>query len=66
MTLRTDAVVHSIIYDDAREKVTGVRVIDRLTKETTDYFARVIFLNAACLNSNLVLLNSKSERFLEP
>lgn len=63
MTLRTDAVVHSIMYDDAKEKVTGVRVIDRLTKETTDYFARVIFLNAACLNSNLVLLNSKSERF---
>ncbi len=63
MTLRTDAVVHSIIYDDAKEKATGVRVVDRLTKETTDYFARVIFLNAACINSNLVLLNSKSSRF---
>lgn len=63
MTIRTEAVVHSIIYDDAQQKVTGVRVIDSETKEVTDYFARVIFLNAACLNTNLILLNSKSERF---
>jgi len=63
MTLRTDAVVHSIIYDEEQEKATGVRVIDSISKETTDYFARVIFLNASCLNSNLMLLNSKSSRF---
>ena len=63
LTLQTDAVVQSIIYDDEQGKVTGVRVINRITKETTDYFARIIFLNAACLNSNLILLNSKSKRF---
>jgi len=63
LTLRPDSVVHSIIYDDKASKATGVRVIDRLTKETTEYFARIIFVNAACLNSNLLLLNSTSERF---
>ncbi len=63
LTLRPDSVVHSIIYDDKAGKATGVRVIDRLTKETTEYFARIIFVNAACLNSNLLLLNSTSERF---
>jgi choline dehydrogenase-like flavoprotein len=63
LTLQPDAVVHSIIYDDQQEKVTGVRVIDRLTKETTEYFAKIIFLNAGCLNSNLILMNSKSARF---
>ena len=63
MTLRTDAVVHSVIYDDQQQKAVGVRVIDARTKEITDYYARVIFLNAACLNTNLILLNSKSERF---
>ncbi len=63
LTLQPDSVVQSIIYDEAAGKATGVRVIHRLTKETTDYFARVIFLNASTLNSNLVLLNSKSERF---
>jgi len=55
--------VHSIIYDDKRGKAVGVRVIDAITKQPTDYFARVIFVNAACLNSNLILLNSTSNRF---
>lgn len=63
MTLRPDSVVHSIIYDDKKGKATGVRVIDAHTKETTEYFARIIFVNAAALNSNLILLNSRSSRF---
>ena len=63
LTLQPDSVVHSIIYDNTLGKATGVRVINRLTKETTEYYARVIFLNASTLNSNLILLNSKSERF---
>ena len=63
LTIRPDAVVHSIIYDDKKEKVTGVRVIDRITREFTEFYSKVIFLNAATLNSNLILLNSQSQRF---
>jgi choline dehydrogenase-like flavoprotein len=63
MTLRTDAVVHSIIYDEEKGKATGVRVIDAHTKEMEEYFADVIFVNAAALNTNLILLNSTSTRF---
>ena len=63
LTLRTHAVVHSIIYDDAKAKATGVRVIDAHTKQVTEYFAPVIFLNAGAINTNLVLLNSISKRF---
>lgn len=63
LTLRPDSVVHSLIYDDQKEKVTGVCVIDRVTKKATEYFAKVIFLNAATLNTNLILLNSTSSRF---
>jgi choline dehydrogenase-like flavoprotein len=63
LTIRPHSVVHSIIYDDKKGKVTGVKIIDAITKQEEDYFAKVIFLNAACLNSNLVLLNSKSNRF---
>src|SRR4029077_5831297 len=63
MVLRTDSVVHSIIFDEKKGRATGVRVIDTKTKQATEYFARAIFLNAACLNSNLVLLNSTSSRF---
>ncbi|HEV3251948.1 MAG TPA: GMC family oxidoreductase, partial [Puia sp.] len=63
LTMRTDSVVHSVIYDDKKEKATGVRVIDAHTKELTEFFAKIIFVNAACLNSNLILLNSTSGRF---
>jgi choline dehydrogenase-like flavoprotein len=63
MTLRPHSVVHSIIYDEKKGKAIGVRVIDAQTKATTDFFAKIIFVNAACLNTNLVLLNSTSKRF---
>jgi choline dehydrogenase-like flavoprotein len=63
LTLRPDSVVHSIIYDDRNNKAAGVRVIDAHTKEATEYFAKIIFVNAACFNSNLILLNSTSNRF---
>ncbi|RIV26939.1 GMC family oxidoreductase [Fibrisoma montanum] len=63
LTLRPFSVVHSIIYDDAKGKATGVRVVDTNTKQMTEYYARVIFVNAACLNTNLILLNSTSKRF---
>ncbi len=63
LTLRPFSVVHSIIFDEKLGKATGVRVIDTNTNEAFEYFAKIIFVNAACLNSNLILLNSKSSRF---
>ena len=63
LTLRADSVVHSVLYDEDQQKAIGVRVIDAQTKETQDYFAKVIFVTAATLNTNLILLNSKSKRF---
>ncbi len=63
MTLRPFSVVHSIIYDEKKGKASGVRVIDASTKEVFEYYARIIFVNAACLNTNLLLLNSTSSRF---
>ncbi len=63
MTLRPFSVVHSVIYDDQKDKATGVRVIDANTKDEIEYYAPVIFVNAGALNSNLLLLNSTSHRF---
>lgn len=63
LTLRPFSVAHSIIYDEQKGKAVGVKIIDTNTKEEIDYFARVIFVNAAALNTNLILLNSKSNRF---
>ncbi len=63
LTLRPFSVVHSIIYDEQKGKATGVRVVDTETKEMEEYYAKIIFVNAACLNTNLILLNSTSSRF---
>ncbi|MDX1942769.1 MAG: GMC family oxidoreductase [Saprospiraceae bacterium] len=63
LTLKPDSVVHSIIFDEKKQKATGVRVIDANTKEMSEYYAKIIFVNAATLNSTLILLNSTSSRF---
>jgi choline dehydrogenase-like flavoprotein len=63
MTLRPYSVVHSIIYDDQKGKAVGVNVIDANTKESIEYYAPVIFVNAGAINTNLILLNSISKRF---
>jgi len=63
LTIRPDSVVHSIIYDEAKGKATGVRVIDAKTQAVTEYRSRIVFMNASALNTNLILLNSISNRF---
>jgi len=63
LTLRPDSVVQAVIYDENNGKAVGVRVIDRIKKNTVEYYAKVIFVNAGALNTNLILLNSKSRRF---
>lgn len=63
LTLRPDSVVESIIYDEKKQKAIGVRVVDANTKEMIEYYAKVVFVTAAAINSNLLLLNSKSHRF---
>lgn len=63
MTFKPYAIVHSIIYDEKERRVSGVRVIDAQTKETSEYFAKVVFLCASALSSTRIMLNSKSENF---
>ena len=63
MTLRPHSIVHSILFDDETNKAVGVQIIDELTMETTEYFAKIIFLNASTIPSTSILMNSKSKRF---
>ena len=63
LTLRPFSVVQSILYDDKKGKATGVRIVDTNTRETFEYTAPIIFVNAGALNTNLILLNSTSARF---
>ena len=63
MTLRPDSIVHEIMYDPETKKATGVKVIDRVTKETFEFKAKVIFLCASAIASTSILMQSKSDRF---
>jgi choline dehydrogenase-like flavoprotein len=63
LTLRPRAIVNSIIFDEQKNKATGVRVIDADENKTTEYFAKIIFVCASTVGSTFVLLNSMSNRF---
>ncbi len=63
MVLRPNAIVHSLIYDEDANRVTGVRVIDRETHEAIEYRGRIVFLCASTLGSTQILLNTKTPRF---
>jgi choline dehydrogenase-like flavoprotein len=63
MTIVTNAIVYEVIYDNAKGRATGVRVLDAETGHQTEYFARVIFLNASTFGTTHILLNSVSSRF---
>ncbi|MBT8178771.1 MAG: GMC family oxidoreductase [Eudoraea sp.] len=63
MTMRPDSIVHEVIYDSDTKKATGVKVIDRVTKESYVFKARVIFLCASAIASTSILMQSKSDRF---
>ncbi len=65
LTLRSHAIVESVIYDENQDKVTGVRIIDVNSSQTEEYFAKVVFLCASALSSTGILLNSKTPRFSE-
>lgn len=63
LTVRPNSIVHSVIYDEKKKKASGVRVIDMETHEATEFFARVIFLNASALGTTSIMMNSISDRF---
>ena len=63
LTLRPDSLVFEIIYDAQKQRAKGVRVIDTVTHEVKEYFAKVIFVCGSTVSTTALLLNSKSNRF---
>lgn len=63
LTLRPYSVVHSLIFDSQKRRVTGVRVIDGQTRRALEFQGRVIFLCASALESTRILLNSATPEF---
>jgi choline dehydrogenase-like flavoprotein len=63
VTVRPHSVVHSLMFDAKKRKITGVRVIDGQTRDTIEFRARVVFLCASALESARILLNSSTTEF---
>ncbi|MDP9042603.1 MAG: GMC family oxidoreductase [Bacteroidota bacterium] len=58
-----DALVAEVIYDDRQKRATGVQIIDSNTKESGEYFAKIIFINASTIDTAAILMRSTSARF---
>lgn len=63
LTVKTDSIVHRVEYDPDTNRATGVRVIDRQTKEERAYSGKIVFLCASAMNSVKILLNSTTPHF---
>src|SRR6478609_8677366 len=61
LTLKPWAIVNEVLYDKDRKRATGVRVLDGITNQVTDYSAKVVFLCASTLNSTWILLRSATD-----
>ncbi|HRG10984.1 MAG TPA: GMC family oxidoreductase N-terminal domain-containing protein, partial [Cyclobacteriaceae bacterium] len=63
MTLRPNSIAYELIYDEAKGKATGVKVLDAETGEQLEFKAKVIFLCASTMGSTYIMMNSISNRF---
>ena len=63
LTLRPHSLVNKVIYDEQKQRATGVEIIDTETKQTEEFYAKIIFLNASTVATAAILLNSVSSRF---
>ncbi|MCC6317806.1 MAG: GMC family oxidoreductase [Gemmatimonadaceae bacterium] len=61
LTLKPWAIVTEVLYDKDLKRASGVRVLDAVSNQTTDYKARVIFLCASTLNSTWLLMRSATD-----
>jgi choline dehydrogenase-like flavoprotein len=63
LTLQPNSLVNRVIYDEVKQRAKGVEVIDTETNQVTEYYASIIFLNAATMATTFILFNSISNRF---
>jgi choline dehydrogenase-like flavoprotein len=63
LDIRPHSIVYEVIYDTNKGIAKGVRVIDELTKQTYEYYAKIIFLNASTIGTTSILLQSVSSTF---
>jgi choline dehydrogenase-like flavoprotein len=60
LTIRPYSLATEVVFDEAKGRARGVRVIDVNTREVMDFEARVVVLGAGTLESTRMLLNSRA------
>jgi choline dehydrogenase-like flavoprotein len=63
LTLRPNSLVNRVLYDESKQRATGVEIIDTETNEVIEFYSSIIFLNAATMATTFILLNSISKQF---
>ena len=61
LTLKPWSIATEVLLDKKRKRATGVRVIDAVTEQTTDYTAKIVFVCASTLNSAWLLMRSGTD-----
>lgn len=61
LTLKPWSIVTEVVYDKDAKRAKGVRVLDGITNQVTDYEAKVVFLCASTLNSTWLLMRSATD-----
>jgi choline dehydrogenase-like flavoprotein len=61
LTLKPWSIVTEVLFDKSRRRATGVRVLDAVSDQWTDYTAKVVFLCASTLNSTWLLMRSATD-----
>ena len=61
LTLKPFSIVTEVLYDKDRKRATGVRVLDAVSEQSTDYKSKIVFLCASALNSAWLLLRSATD-----
>jgi choline dehydrogenase-like flavoprotein len=63
LTVQPDSIVTEVTYDKDKQRATGVKVMDSNTMQESEYFSKIIFVNASTVGTAFILLNSVSDRF---
>ncbi len=63
LTVRQNSLVNKVLYDEQKQRASGIEIIDTLTNKEETFYAKMIFLNASTIATAALLLHSTSNRF---
>jgi choline dehydrogenase-like flavoprotein len=61
LTLKPWSIVTEVVYDKNAKRATGVRVVDAMNNQATEYKSKIVFLCASTLNSTWLLMRSATD-----